>query len=134
MSVLTSQADVLAAIVRERQYQDDTRGPTTTRLHDVGAWLTLARYQMRAAEAAWSTQPSDAEALRELLQAAEIITACLEQHGVYERPQVARDLARMHNLTTGVYVVQLPDGTRLTVCGRCAETHGWPATARQKGG
>jgi hypothetical protein len=76
---------VYAAIDRERSYQDQRWGSLADHPHEVGAWLTLLRRELREAEDAWCSGSGDAGALEEILQVVTVGVACLEQHGIIER-------------------------------------------------
>jgi hypothetical protein len=73
------------AIVRERRYQEAKWGNLEEHPHEVGAWLTILRKELREAENAWCNNRGDKESLKEILQIASVAVACLEQHGVFER-------------------------------------------------
>ena len=75
---------LLDAIMRERKYQDLKHGTIDERPHEVGAWLTILRTELREAEEAWASKHGDEAALREILQIATVAVACMEQHGVVE--------------------------------------------------
>ena len=76
---------IIDAIRRERAYQDMKWGTIEQHPHDVGAWLTIIRKELREAEDGWCSAHGDENALREVLQIAAVCVACLEQHGVVER-------------------------------------------------
>ena len=80
-----SIAAVTGAIWRERLYQDQKWGELEQHPHEVGAWLTLMRRELREAEDAWCTNRGDEHALREVLQVIALGVACLQQHGIFER-------------------------------------------------
>ncbi len=80
-----SQADIYAAITRERAYQDDKWGTPFEHPHDVPGWLLIMRGELEEAEQGWLKGNGDKDALRELLQVIAVGVACLEQHGVVER-------------------------------------------------
>lgn len=79
---LMARKDVYHAIDSERDYQDAKWGPLPERSHEVGAWLTVMRHCLNKAEAAWTPQPTDVDALKEIRQIAAVAVACMEQHGV----------------------------------------------------
>lgn len=79
---------VFAAIARERAWQDQKWGTIAEHPHEVGGWLTLVRKELREAEDAWCSQRGDASALEELLQVAAVAIACIQQHGIVERPEM----------------------------------------------
>lgn len=87
---MSTQAQIAAAIEREREYQDWKWGTIAEHGHEVGAWLTIMRKELREAEDAWSSEHSDAGALEEVLQVIAVGVACMEQHGIFERSQIYR--------------------------------------------
>lgn len=80
---------VFAAIGRERDYQDAKWGTPAEHPHDVGGWLTIMRRELREAEDAWCSRRGNAGALEEILQVVAVGVACLQQHGIVERPQAS---------------------------------------------
>lgn len=79
------QADVLAAVVGERSYQDRKWGTPREHPHEVGGYLTLMRVHLAKAEAAWAGSRGDEGALDVLRKVVAIGVACFEQHGVPSR-------------------------------------------------
>ena len=82
---MLKREEVYAAIDSERVHQDRKWGTIEKHPHEVGGWLTLMRQHLRDAEAAWSSQPDDREALAEIRKVLAIGVACCEQHGVKKR-------------------------------------------------
>ncbi len=80
-----AQADVLAAVIGERSYQDQKWGTIQERQKQVGSYLTLMRVHLAEAEAAWATSSGDESALDEMRKVVAIGVACFEQHGVPSR-------------------------------------------------
>lgn len=80
---MTDRQDVYAAIDRERDHQRRKWGD---RPHSVQGWLLVAQAELDEAKQGWVRTGDDAEALRELLQVAAVCVACLERHGIAERP------------------------------------------------
>lgn len=87
----SQQAAIADAMVRERQYQQKKWGDNP---HEIGAWITIVRRELREAEDAWC-EGNNAAGLEELLQVASVVMACLEQHGIVERPHLAMLLEAM---------------------------------------
>jgi len=79
------QADVLAAVIGERSYQNRKWGRPSERPHEVGAWMTLMRTHLAEAEQLWAGSRGDEKALDELRKVVAIGIACFEQHGVPSR-------------------------------------------------
>lgn len=83
---MASIAEVFAAIARERSYQDRKWGALDTYHHNIDRWMEIASEEFDEAVAAWADIHVGAHVTQaELLQAAAVIVACLEQHGVVER-------------------------------------------------
>ena len=78
---LTSRSDVYQAIDRERQYQDDKFGSVDQNPHNLYQWICILWEEVEEAVRAANAD----DKLRELVQAAAVIVACLEQHGLCER-------------------------------------------------
>lgn len=83
--VSEAQADVLAAVIGERCYQDQKWGSVTDRPREVGTYLTLMRKLLTDAERAFSESRGDEPALNELRKVVAVGVACFEQHGVPSR-------------------------------------------------
>jgi hypothetical protein len=79
---------IMQAIQRERAYQNKKYGSIAGRAHSVASWILIAEIELEEAKQAWQKEAGNTEALRELLQVAAVIVACLEQYGVVERPGV----------------------------------------------
>lgn len=83
---------IRGAIARERIYQQQKWGQRTDDggepSHDVGAWLSILRVELREAEEEWCGQHGDHGALCEILQVVSVGIACLEEHGVVERHEL----------------------------------------------
>jgi len=81
------RAAIFAAIDRERAYQDAKWGTIQQNPHTIGDWIFIAYKELCEADTAAASllQSRQKEALAELLQAAAVIVACLEQHGIVER-------------------------------------------------
>lgn len=82
-------ANIFHAIARERLYQDRKYGPPEQRDLSIGAYLIIMRHELGEAMTALATQSAD-EAMIELLQVVAVGVAAMEQHGVFERPDVSR--------------------------------------------
>jgi len=78
-------ADVFDALAKERAYQDEKYGTLQQRALSIGDYLVIARGELLEAEQAFQRR-STAECLLELSQVAATIVACLERHGVVQRP------------------------------------------------
>jgi len=81
--------EVFAAIRRERAYQDAKWGSIEAHGHDVAGWLLILAGELEEAMRGWRQGSGDFDALREILQVAAVAVACLEQHGLVERQDVA---------------------------------------------
>lgn len=84
---MSEQSEIFGAITRERQYQDRKWGTPGEHPHDVPGWLLVMRGELQEAEQAW-LKGEDRDALVEILQVIAVGVACLEQHGVFSRPEV----------------------------------------------
>ena len=73
---------IIAAITRERNYQDAKWGPPQ---HTVGEWLLIVQAELDEAKLAWVKGQGDTGALEELLQVVSVGVACMEQHGIIQR-------------------------------------------------
>jgi len=80
-----TQADVLAAVIGERVFQDRKWGTVEQHPHEVGSWLTIMRQLLNDAERAYMSQRGDKGALDELRKVVAVGVACMEQHGVPSR-------------------------------------------------
>lgn len=75
--------EIIAAMVREADYQDRKRGYTS---RPVAEWLLIMRAELQEAESGWVKGQGDVEdALREVLQVMAVGMRCLLQHGIVER-------------------------------------------------
>lgn len=79
-----SYKEVATAIEEERCYQDGKWGTPDEHPHDVGAWVTIMRCELREAEDAWM-KGTDDDALAEIVQVVAVGFAALQQHGVHTR-------------------------------------------------
>jgi hypothetical protein len=77
---------VIDAIQRERAYQDAKWGTIDEHPHTVGEWLLVLEGEIEEAKQAWRKGDGDSAALEEILQVASVAFACMQQHGVIERP------------------------------------------------
>lgn len=75
-------SQAIQALVWERNYQDQKHGTIENHPHEVGAYLTLLRVELREAEEAWAHHHDDLAALAEIVQIGAVALACLEQHGI----------------------------------------------------
>lgn len=76
---------IYSAIGNERDYQDRKYGTPGERKLTVGNYLQIARQELNEAQAA-AADGDLANALLELLQVAAVAVACIERHGLVERP------------------------------------------------
>ena len=76
------QYDAVAAVLSERDYQDDKWGGD--HMHDVGGYLTLLRIALRKAEDAYGASKEDLS-LDYMRKIAALAIACMEQNGSVER-------------------------------------------------
>lgn len=83
---MNTQQDVFAAIQRERDYQDRKWGTLDQYPHTVGEWLLILESELQEAKTAWCKGDGSGDALEEVLQVASVAFACMQQHGVVERP------------------------------------------------
>lgn len=79
--------EVLEAIKREREYQDQKYGRLENRTMSVGDWILVLEEEVAEARLAWVKGRSE-DALREILQVATVAVAAVLQHGVVEREEL----------------------------------------------
>lgn len=77
------QEEAIAAVLEEREYQDDRWGTADT--HDVGGFLTLIRVALRHAEDAYAKDSN--QSLNYVRKIAALAVACMEENGVLTRNQ-----------------------------------------------
>jgi hypothetical protein len=87
--------DIKESVEGERGYQNRKWGKPAEHPHDVGAWLTIMRVELREAEEAWCHGHGDWEAMNEILQVVAVGVACMEQHGVVTRADLSARLERL---------------------------------------
>lgn len=68
---------ILAAIARERQYQE-AKWPDHE--HELPTFIMIARAELAEAEIAWCRDETGVHARAEIVQAIAVLVACLEQH------------------------------------------------------
>ena len=74
---------VMAAIARERKYQDEKHGHPSVNPHSIGAWLLIAEFELlEAKEACIKGGAGRDNVINEIVQLAATCVACLEQYGV----------------------------------------------------
>lgn len=75
--------DVITAVLKERDFQDDKFGPITgAGGHTLGEWVLLIEDELAEAKKALIKGGKGRDSLRsELVQVAALAVACLEQHG-----------------------------------------------------
>jgi hypothetical protein len=80
---------VFEAIEREREYQDNKWGPADgVGARSISDFLLILRAELKEAEEAWVSSQGDMDVLLEILQVVSVGVACLQQHGVMERPHL----------------------------------------------
>lgn len=87
MSIAEVQAwyDAIAAVDKERTYQDDKWGPISTHGHTLGEWLLILEAELFEAKTALIKGGEGRDSIRsELVQIAAVAMAALEQHGTEE--------------------------------------------------
>lgn len=88
---MTTRAEVYAAIDGERDYQDAlgtdrVERPNGERVtHTTAEYLTMLRSYMNKADAAWTDNPGDTEALKVVRKIAGIAVHCMEDNGAIPR-------------------------------------------------
>jgi len=84
------RTQIYAAIDRERTHQNRKYGtPADRNLPILGYWQIALRELLEASQAIG--EDNTPHALAELLQAAAVIVACIEQHGLIERTDLPDD-------------------------------------------
>lgn len=81
---------IYAAIDRERAHQDRKYGTPADRNLSIKAYANIATREIAEAIEAFYCD-NHPHALAELLQAAAVIVACIEQHGLIERTDLPDD-------------------------------------------
>ena len=81
--------EVLSAVHDERVFQNRKWGTVDEHPHEVGGYLTIMRKLLTDAEAAWASNRGDEGALDEIRKVVAVGFACMEQHGVPIRSQLA---------------------------------------------
>jgi hypothetical protein len=79
--------EVLEAIKREREYQDQKYGQLQSRAMSVGDWILVLEEEIAEARLAWVKGRFE-DALREILQVATVAVAAILQHGIVEREEL----------------------------------------------
>lgn len=78
--------DVYKLIDGERDYQDHLPSQRTDhRQHTVGEYLVMLHYYLEEADAAWTMNAGDSEALDVIRKIAGIAVHCMEDHGAPPR-------------------------------------------------
>lgn len=86
-SPMTKQLTVMAAIAREREFQDKKHGHPETNPHSIGAWLLVIEAELAEAKRACIKGGEGRDnAISEIVQIAATCVACLEQWGVNPIP------------------------------------------------
>lgn len=81
-----SDFDVWAAILRERNYQNEKWGHPDHNPHTIFEWIGIMEKEIQEAKAAYFQRPADGiQMLQEILQVVAVGVACMEQHGIRER-------------------------------------------------
>jgi hypothetical protein len=78
---------VYHAITNERDFQDSKWGDLTQKRHAIPSWLLIMKKELQEAEDAWMKE-SNYRALEEILQVVATGVACMQQHGIVERPEI----------------------------------------------
>lgn len=83
---MITRTDVYKAVDSERNYQDSLQKSRGFNLNKtVGEFLTLIRAYSSQADAAWTHNEGDTEALEEIRKLSALCVACMEKHGVKPR-------------------------------------------------
>lgn len=78
------QKRVIAAILAEREFQDQKYGFGG---HEIGTWFLLIKAELEEAESAIIKGGEGRNSLEsELIQVAALCVACLQQHGLEDKP------------------------------------------------
>lgn len=78
--------NIIEAIRRERKYQIEKYGQ---RWRPISSYILLIRSELDEVEKGWNKE-GDMKALEELLQVIALGVACLEDHGIVERPEITK--------------------------------------------
>lgn len=80
-------ADVITAILKERDFQDQKYGHPDVNPHSVGAWLLTIEFELNEAKLACAKGGKGRDnVINEVIQIAALCVACLEQHGTNPLP------------------------------------------------
>lgn len=83
---MAARVRAFEAVLRERDYQERKWGSIAEHPHEVGSWLLIMEKCLADARVAYCTARGDEAAIREIVQVVATGFACMEQHGVFERP------------------------------------------------
>lgn len=93
---MASQKDVFAAIADEREYQDHKWGTIEQHPHSVAEWVLVLEKKVNDAKREWVSGSGNVGVLFEVLKVAGVAVACLEQHGIVQRPMTVKtDFSRL---------------------------------------
>lgn len=85
-----NRENIFEIINEERNYQDDKWGDINVHPHEVGAWILIMESLLSDARKAWQSKSGDIDALIEIRKVVATGIACMEQHGVLSRKEVAK--------------------------------------------
>lgn len=77
--------DIWAAILNERNYQDEKWGHPDHHPHSIFEWIGIMEREIAEVKEAFFQRSADEEMLGEILQVVAVGVACMEQHGIVER-------------------------------------------------
>lgn len=84
---MLNQMQVMVAIGKEREFQDQKWGSIDKNPHTIGGWLLLIESELEEAKRALIKGSTGRDAVRaEIIQIAAVCVAALEQHGVVDFP------------------------------------------------
>lgn len=85
--VHSRQLEIMAAIARERKFQDQKHGHPRDNPHSIGAWLLTIEQELDEAKRACTKGGEGRDnVVSEIVQIAALCVACLEQWGINPIP------------------------------------------------
>ena len=77
-------SEIIEAVDKERECQDEKWGSPSDHPHTVFEWIGIMENELQEAKKAYFSRPSEHLMLAEIIQVIAVGVACLEQHGIVE--------------------------------------------------